>query len=493
VTVAGGGGKKMRALHLGDIAPLELQVQAETMRVLSHSMVGIFKDTMDFQAFYERLLVEGQLEVKAIFMGGNKVLLQSSCEAEMKEVMKFNKSWWDQCFSKIIPWQPKLVTESRDIWIQIFGIPLHAWEENSFKRIAGRFGVFLDFDEATIAKQRLDVARVKLRTVRRGMIDTVLQLKVVNDVFDVWVVEERCACGDDRSVETEEGYRSLQKINSESGEHGWKGDDRDLFSDGRSDSDTSEAGKEVLGLQLGGSMQSAAGPNMGVRQIDLESQNNILRNVGESLSELPLDGGQVGEEGEILEQSPSSEAGVGMREVEGEGVGPGVEDANTLQSDGALLADHVWVDPMLVEVDEKSGPIGPDPGVNSGLGLEDQEERELDPILANGHLADTIVINDVEDIGVDDVAAEGGNNTMRISQISESSTDSTQSNGGLALIKKSKKGPNNKPGRPAPPMIGIPKFRHLELVPKAAVGRWNKHGSATHSRAGDFSTQEVQA
>jgi adenine deaminase len=97
--------------------------------------------------------------------------------------------------------------------------------------------------------------------------------------------------------------------------------------------------------------------------------------------------------------------------------------------------------------------------VNSGLGLEDQEERELDPILANGHLADTIVMNDVEDIGVDDVAAEGGNNTMRISQISESSTDSTQSNGGLALIKKSKKGPNNKPCRPAPPIFGIRKFR----------------------------------
>jgi hypothetical protein len=353
--------------------------------------------------------------------------------------------------------------------------------------------VFLDFDEATIAKQRLDVARVKLRTVRRGMIDTVLQLKVVNDVFDVWVVEERCACGDDRSVETEEGYRSLQKINSESGEHGWKGDDRDLFSDGRSDSDTSEAGKEVLGLQLGGSMQSVAEPSMGVRQIDLESQNNISRNVLESLSGVPVDGGQVGEEGEFLDQSPRSEAGVGMSEVRGEGVGPGEEVANTLLSDGALLADHVRVDPTLVEVDEKSGPNGPDPGVNMDLGLEDQEERVLDPTLVNGHLADIDVMKDVEVMGVDDVAAEGGNNIMRTSQISESSSDSTQSNGGLALIKKSKKGPNNKPCRPAPPMVGIPKFRQLELVLKAAVGRCNKHGGASHSRAGDPSIQEIQA
>jgi hypothetical protein len=66
-------------------------------------MVGVFRESMDFQSFRDRLLLEGQHEVKAIFMGGNLVLLQSPCDGELKEVMKFNKVWWDQCFSKIIP------------------------------------------------------------------------------------------------------------------------------------------------------------------------------------------------------------------------------------------------------------------------------------------------------------------------------------------------------------------------------------------------------
>jgi hypothetical protein len=66
-------------------------------------MVGVFRESMDFQSFQDRLLLEGQHEVKAIFMGGNLVLLQSPCDSELKEVMKFNKVWWDQCFSKIIP------------------------------------------------------------------------------------------------------------------------------------------------------------------------------------------------------------------------------------------------------------------------------------------------------------------------------------------------------------------------------------------------------
>jgi hypothetical protein len=53
--------------------------------------------------------------------------------------------------------------------------------------VAGRFGVFLNFDEATVAKHRLDVARVKFKTVRREMIDTVLQLRVQGIAYDVWV------------------------------------------------------------------------------------------------------------------------------------------------------------------------------------------------------------------------------------------------------------------------------------------------------------------
>jgi hypothetical protein len=61
--------------------------------------------------------------------------------------------------------------------------------------VTGRFGVFLDFDEPIASKQRLDVARIKLRIVRRGLIDTVLQLKVLGELFDVWVVEERCGWG----------------------------------------------------------------------------------------------------------------------------------------------------------------------------------------------------------------------------------------------------------------------------------------------------------
>ncbi|WJX21836.1 hypothetical protein P8452_11212 [Trifolium repens] len=240
--VAGGVKKKNRLHSVEDLVPLELPVSEPTLRALEGSKVGFLKNTVDFNAVQERLLLEGHHDVKATQMGGNLVLLQSHCEGELSEVMKCNKVWWEFCFSKVVPWCPNLLSESRETWIQIFGIPLHAWEEGSFKMLAGRFGVFLDFDEATIAKQRLDMARVKLRTVRRMLIDTVVQLSVMGQTFDVWVVEERCCCGEEERVVEEEVFEDNSgKASLNSGAEVWQGQKGELFSDGTTDSENSEA------------------------------------------------------------------------------------------------------------------------------------------------------------------------------------------------------------------------------------------------------------
>ncbi|MCH97216.1 endonuclease/exonuclease/phosphatase family protein, partial [Trifolium medium] len=136
--------RKVRFNSMGDLVPLELRVCESSLKALKNSKVGLFKQTMDFQTFHERLVGEGNHDVKATYMGGNMVLLQSPCEGELSEVMRCNKTWWDHCFLKVMPWKPTLLSESREVWIQIYGIPLHAWEEGSFKLIVGRFGVFLD-------------------------------------------------------------------------------------------------------------------------------------------------------------------------------------------------------------------------------------------------------------------------------------------------------------------------------------------------------------
>ncbi|KAK2406699.1 zinc finger CCCH domain-containing protein [Trifolium repens] len=486
VVSADGDRKKTRVLNMGDIVPLDLHVHENSLKLLRCSMVGIFKETMDYQSFSDRLLVEGQHEVKAVFMGGNMVLLQSPCEGELEEVMRFNKVWWDHCFSKIIPWKPNILSECRDIWIQIYGIPLHAWEENSFKKIAGRFGVFLDFDEATIAKHRLDVARVKLRTVRRGIIDTVLQLKVQGEFFDVWVVEERCCHGEEGSYSEVDGRRSLEITNCNSGEHGWKGDDRDVFEDGSNDSDGSNTYKTLLGLQEVGKRQTVAvaGDKEGIGNIDPQSQYFMDGNVGVIESEAPIDVGHVEEEGEDTTQIPSDVILANGNYLRGSDVGPEGELSNTRIQDGESSPSHVSDSNQLLE-NNAVGPIGPSvSNWNPFLDEEDQEDEALSPNPVNNFQIDKEGVLRIEEVPLVGADVDGGvgNDNMRLSQLSESS-DSSQEMGGLIKKRSLKKGHNNS-ARPCPPMLGVPKFRQLELTLKA-TGKRRKEGGRSCSNSDD--------
>jgi hypothetical protein len=341
----------------------------------------------------------------------------------------------------------------------------------------------------------MDVARVKLRTVRRGMIDTVLQLKVQGETFDVWVVEERCGCGEERSYVEEDSHRNLERSNSNSGgEHGWRSDDRDLFDDGRSDSDGSDSCKSLLGLQEGGKKQTEvmAGDKGGTSNIDPQSQNFMKGNVGEILSDVPIADGYVEVVGKDTLLIPSYEDGVSVSEIRGQVVGPVFvsppnSNFETLVND--TLASHV-MESVPLEVIHPVGPIGPSGSHwNPFVEMMDRETRGLEsngvPVLHDGE--EGVQLIQAGSLAVVDVEKVLGNDVVRLSQLSESSVDSSQELGTHTKTRNSKKGLHN-PVRPISPMIGVPKFRQLELTLKVA-GRRQKENVKGSSSSDDCSTE----
>ncbi|WJX76281.1 hypothetical protein P8452_59720 [Trifolium repens] len=502
-----GGRKKYRVASMADVRPLEIHVQDNTVRLLNQSRVGFFRETMDFQTFYDRLIMEGQNEVKATYMGGNMVLLQCSCERELLEVMKFNKQWWDCCFSKISPWKPRFVSECREIWIQIYGIPLHAWEEGTFKMVAGRFGVFVDFDEDTVAKLRMDVARVKLRTVRRETIDTVVQLKIQGELFDVWVVEERCRCGEERWVAAGEEDRSGGKPMHNSGEGAWREADGDLFSDGKTESESSETYQALLGLEQKGGKQvtEVVGTKEGIGNVDLPSQNFSELMVGEKKSGGLMTANHVEGEREGDTQIPICDGVCGKYAILCSDVGPTNENSNcSLHEEVGLSGEKqqecgacegVMVGPDVLEDKGVTGPIGPQPvSWNPFVDQVDQKVQEIHQaqltcvenmdqvVQAESELeADDVEGNEVEGNDVADledreegfVEPYGVKGVTRISQLSESSIDSVEENEMLLPRKIVKKG-NHSSVRPIPPQLGVPKFCQLAAALKS-TGRRRKH------------------
>jgi len=83
-----------------------------------------------------------------------------------------------------------VVADNRVVWLLVHGVPLHVWDEPLFKKVGSLFGKFLNFDDDTISRRRLDVARIQVSSKRKGVINDQLNLKVVGVDFCLWVVEE---------------------------------------------------------------------------------------------------------------------------------------------------------------------------------------------------------------------------------------------------------------------------------------------------------------
>jgi hypothetical protein len=88
------------------------------------------------------------------------------------------------------PWSPNVVNLKRDVWVKVYGIPLHAWGDNLFRLLGERFGGFVDYDEDTASRTRFDVARLKFSTSSRSRIEVPVSIMVMGVSFELWVVEE---------------------------------------------------------------------------------------------------------------------------------------------------------------------------------------------------------------------------------------------------------------------------------------------------------------
>lgn len=173
-----------------DIPCLEISPAEEMLQYLGWCSVGELHYPMATVEVQQAFVMEGLKRVKVTGIGANLMLLYLEGSGDFEVIINSPKEWWNSLFKCVSKWSPKLVAGSRLVWLNIHGIPLHVWDEPLFKQIGSLFGRFIDFDEGTISRHRLDVARIQVVTTKRGLIDDVINLKVMGAVFGLWVVEE---------------------------------------------------------------------------------------------------------------------------------------------------------------------------------------------------------------------------------------------------------------------------------------------------------------
>ncbi|KAK7261080.1 hypothetical protein RIF29_27384 [Crotalaria pallida] len=76
-------------------------------------------------------------------------------------------------------------------WVNCFGVPVHAWNEDCFSQIFNHVGSFVTLDLATRNRKRLDVGRGLISTTSLVKIDRIIKLKIGDRIFDVSLMEDK--------------------------------------------------------------------------------------------------------------------------------------------------------------------------------------------------------------------------------------------------------------------------------------------------------------
>ncbi|GJX77000.1 RNA-directed DNA polymerase, eukaryota, reverse transcriptase zinc-binding domain protein [Tanacetum coccineum] len=128
-----------------NIPALVLDETCVNQQDLSLSLMGKVKEFASLSNLRMVLANEGFDNVVLKYMGGYWVMLEFQSE-ETKQMFQDNVgvSTW---FSQLLHASTEFINDGRVTWVEIEGDPLKMWSENTFNRIASKWGVLLNVDD----------------------------------------------------------------------------------------------------------------------------------------------------------------------------------------------------------------------------------------------------------------------------------------------------------------------------------------------------------
>ncbi|KAK2381717.1 hypothetical protein QL285_069304 [Trifolium repens] len=232
-----GGSKSFKEVVQGEeeqrAGIMEIEAESQNLEKLAGSYVGTLREIAEVDSIQTTIWMKGFQQIQAITLGMDLILLNSTIEGEIQRAYESNKLWWERWFLSLTPWRPDIRPRGRRMWVRLFGVPLHIWSWEGFKKIIWRYGKLLNLDPETLEQSRFDVARALIAVSYWEMVDEVIEVKVNDEVFIIRMIEERSGCLDlgknkvagSRNDVGESEYDSISRVEEDRSvmgvEEGW--------------------------------------------------------------------------------------------------------------------------------------------------------------------------------------------------------------------------------------------------------------------------------
>ncbi|KAH1131308.1 hypothetical protein J1N35_002686 [Gossypium stocksii] len=111
-------------------------------------------------------------------------------DAELAEILKQSEwSYLKEFFINIEPWLERLAFSERITWIEVSGVPMHYWNYETFKRIAGKWGTLVSMGENLAGTKNFEKMEMLISISQVKKIDEMVLLEVGDARFPVRVSE----------------------------------------------------------------------------------------------------------------------------------------------------------------------------------------------------------------------------------------------------------------------------------------------------------------
>ncbi|KAH7852250.1 hypothetical protein Vadar_022463 [Vaccinium darrowii] len=108
----------------------------------------------------------------------------------MEDFIKDKNNCLPKWFSSVEVWKQQKIISSRCVWLSCFGVPLNAWNSDTFISIGNLWGEVIKLDELTANSIAFDKGRMFVLTDCLDCINEMVHVKIKEDIFPVKVVED---------------------------------------------------------------------------------------------------------------------------------------------------------------------------------------------------------------------------------------------------------------------------------------------------------------
>jgi len=123
-------------------------------------------------------------------MGANRVFIRSTSDVNVTTILHEAKDFFDHFVTNIVRLDKNVVPFQWGVWLRLYGVPLHAWNESFFKLCIFECGRFLRSNYCSMEKERFDYARILIATSRFEIINCLESILIDGELVTMKIVED---------------------------------------------------------------------------------------------------------------------------------------------------------------------------------------------------------------------------------------------------------------------------------------------------------------